>query len=96
MSENAYDLLIRGGTVYDGAGSPGAPADIAIRDGVIVAVGDIDGASNRTVDVGGMSVAPGFIDVHAHDDAAVLGGSMDFKLMQGVTTDIVEDNGSRN
>ncbi|MCH8814056.1 MAG: D-aminoacylase [Chloroflexi bacterium] len=94
MSENAYDLLIRGGTVYDGTGSPGAPADVGIRDGVIVAVGDIDGAGNRTIDAGGMSIAPGFIDVHAHDDAAILGGSMDFKLLQGVTTDIVGNCGA--
>jgi N-acyl-D-amino-acid deacylase len=94
MSENAYDLLIRGGAVYDGTGSPGARADVAVRDGVIVAVGNVDGVAKRTIDATGLAVAPGFIDVHSHDDAAVLGGSMDFKLMQGVTTDIVGNCGA--
>ncbi|MFQ5471472.1 MAG: amidohydrolase family protein [Dehalococcoidia bacterium] len=94
MTETACDLLIRGGTVYDGTGSPGTRADVATRDGVIVAVGDTDGRAKRTIDARGMAVAPGFIDVHSHDDAAVLGGSMDFKLMQGVTTDIVGNCGA--
>jgi len=94
MSELAYDLLVRGGAVYDGTGSPGRRADVATRDGLIVAVGTVDGAAKRTIDAGGMAVAPGFVDVHSHDDAVVLGGSMDFKLMQGVTTDIVGNCGA--
>lgn len=94
MSERAYDLLVRGGSVYDGTGSPGRRANVAIRDGLIEAVGTVDGASKRTIDAGGMAVAPGFVDVHSHDDAVVLGGSMDFKLMQGVTTDIVGNCGA--
>jgi len=89
-----YDLLIRGGTVYDGTGSPGVHSDVAIRNGKIATVANVDGAAKRTIDASGKAVAPGFIDVHAHDDVAVLNGPMDFKLMQGVTTDIVGNCGA--
>lgn len=89
-----YDLIVRGGTVYDGTGAPGLRADVAVRDGRIAAIGEVDGDAARTIDAGGLAVAPGFIDVHAHDDGAVLSTPMDFKLMQGVTTDIVGNCGA--
>jgi N-acyl-D-amino-acid deacylase len=94
MQERAYDLLIRGGTVIDGNGAPGVRADVAVRGAFIAAVGQIDGPARRTIDADGRAVTPGFIDVHAHDDAAVLSTGMDFKLMQGVTTDIVGNCGA--
>ena len=94
MPERAYDLLIRGGTVIDGSGAPGVRADVAVRGAFIAGVGQIDGPARRTIDATGRAVTPGFIDVHAHDDAAVLTTSMDFKLMQGVTTDIVGNCGA--
>ncbi len=90
----AFDLLIRGGTLIDGTGTPGVIGDVAVLDARIAAMGAVDGAARRTIDATGRSVAPGFIDVHAHDDAAVLSTSMDFKLMQGVTTDIVGNCGA--
>jgi N-acyl-D-aspartate/D-glutamate deacylase len=89
VTDAPFDILIRGGTVIDGTGAPGVRADVGVRDGRIAAIGQVDGSAKRTIDATGRAVAPGFIDVHAHDDAAVLTTSMDFKLMQGVTTDIV-------
>ncbi|RLC58204.1 MAG: D-aminoacylase [Chloroflexi bacterium] len=95
MPEKPYDLLIRGGSVVDGTGSPGVPADVAVRGDRIAAIGDLAGEpALRTIDAAGRIVAPGFIDVHSHDDAAVLTTPMDFKLMQGVTTDIVGNCGA--
>jgi len=94
MTDAPFDLLIRGGTVVDGTGAPGVRADVGIRAGRIAAIGSLDGSAKREIDARGRAVTPGFIDVHAHDDAAVLSTSMDFKLMQGVTTDIVGNCGA--
>ena len=94
MPDSTYDLLIEGGQIIDGTGSPRYAADLAVRDGRIAAIGRVDGTARRTIDATGRVVTPGFIDVHAHDDAAVLSTPMDFKLMQGVTTDIVGNCGA--
>ena len=64
------DVVIRGGTVYDGSGAPGVVADVAITHGVISEIGSgVDGA--RELDASGCAVAPGFIDIHTHYDAQV-------------------------
>ena len=64
------DVVIRGGTVFDGSGAPGRAADVAIADGVIREIGPgLRGA--RELDASGCAVAPGFIDVHTHYDAQV-------------------------
>jgi len=64
------DIVIRGGTVFDGSGAPGLVADVAIADGVIREIGpNLRGASE--VDASGCAVAPGFIDIHTHYDAQV-------------------------
>jgi N-acyl-D-amino-acid deacylase len=83
-----HDLLIRGGTVIDGTRAPRHDADIGIRDGRIVAIGDLAHATaDRVLDAGGRIVAPGFIDSHTHDDQAVLSQpDLRFKVSQGVTT----------
>jgi len=95
MPEKPYDLLIRDGTIVDGTGSPGVRADVAVQSNRIGAIGDLAGEpAVREIDAAGRVVAPGFIDVHSHDDAAVLTTPMDFKLMQGVTTDIVGNCGA--
>ena len=67
----AVDLVLRSGTICDGSGAPASTGDIAVDGGRIVAVGRFDGSARRTVDVGGLIVAPGFIDVHTHYDAQI-------------------------
>ena len=89
-----YDLLIRNGTVVDGTGCPGMIADIAIEGDRIVAVGSPAGQAKQTLDALGSVIAPGFIDVHSHDDFALLDRPLcDFKIMQGVTTEVIGNCG---
>src|SRR5678815_5342143 len=91
-----YDLVIRGATVYDGTGGAGARADVGVRGERIAAVGVIPERGGAELDATGLAVSPGFIDVHSHDDFAVLlDPQMAFKVMQGVTTDVVGNCGSR-
>src|SRR3546814_9619737 len=59
----AYDIVIRGGRVLDGAGNPWVAADVAIADGRIVRVGVVDGAGKQEIDARGRYVSPGFIDM---------------------------------
>ena len=93
-SETA-DLVIRGASLIDGTGAPAVPGDIAIRGERIVAMGDLSRWRGGTeIAAGGRAVAPGFIDVHTHDDRAVLvNPTMDCKVSQGVTTVVVGNCG---
>ena len=89
-----YDLIIRGGTVIDGSGQPGFQADIGVQDDRIVTVGSLAGEALQTINATGRVVTPGFIDAHSHDDFAVLDRPLcDFKIMQGVTTEIIGNCG---
>ncbi len=65
----AHDLVIRGGVIVDGTGAPGRPGDVAVSGGRLAEVGRVSGRGAREVDVGGLVVAPGFIDPHTHYDA---------------------------
>jgi len=68
----SLDILIRNGTLVDGTGAPARRADVAIRGGKIAAVGaDLKETAGRTIDAGGLVVAPGFIDPHTHYDAQI-------------------------
>src|SRR5437660_2273233 len=92
MSE--YDLVIRNASVYDGTGAPPFSASVAIRGDRIAAVGEVPAKGGVEIDARDLALAPGFLDVHSHDDAAVfLEPEMDFKTMQGVTTDVVGNCG---
>jgi N-acyl-D-aspartate/D-glutamate deacylase len=65
-----YDLVIRGGQVCDGTGAPSFVADVAVRDGRIVAIGDVDPSdADKVIEADGLWVTPGFIDIHTHYDA---------------------------
>jgi N-acyl-D-aspartate/D-glutamate deacylase len=94
------DLLVRGGTLVDGTGGAPRGADVGVRDGRIVAIGDLAGRSAaRTIDAHGLAVAPGFIDMHSHADAILLAEPatqrrlLGAKIAQGVTTVIVGNCG---
>src|SRR5689334_20045097 len=67
-----YDLVISGGALYDGDGSPAASGDVGVRGGKIVRIGspgELAGATaTRRIDATGLAVAPGFIDMHNHSD----------------------------
>jgi len=63
------DCVIRGGTVVDGTGAPARRADVGIRDGRIVAVGEVTEEARETIDAAGLVVAPGIVDPHTHYDA---------------------------
>jgi N-acyl-D-amino-acid deacylase len=92
-----YDLIIRNGSIVDGTGAAAYAGDIAIKGDRIASVGSVTGTAAQEIDAAGLAVAPGFVDVHAHDDAAVVREPLvDFKIMQGVTTDVVGNCGAGN
>ncbi|MCB9702100.1 MAG: amidohydrolase family protein [Myxococcales bacterium] len=85
-----YDLIIQGGTIVDGSGNAAYRGDIAIKDGVIAAIGAVEGSARETIDASGALVTPGFVDIHCHYDGQV---SWDPDLMpssvHGVTTAVM-------
>jgi N-acyl-D-amino-acid deacylase len=89
------DFVIRHATVYDGTGGPPRTLDVGVTGATIEAVGDLSAEHAGTeVAAAGLALAPGFIDVHSHDDFAVfLMPAMEFKVGQGVTTDVVGNCG---
>ena len=88
LKDNILDHIICNGLVIDGSGTAGIKADIGISGDRIVAIGDLSHLDAAQVtDANGLVVAPGFIDVHTHDDAAlIIRPEMEAKLSQGVTT----------
>ena len=91
MGSHTHDLFIRGGTVVDGTGSPGVPADVRVRDGRIAEIGaDLAPDGEPELDAGGAVVAPGFLDLHTHLDPQVFWDpACDPQPQHGVTTALV-------
>jgi len=87
--------VITGATIFDGSGEPGFVGDLLIADGQITSVGEVPTSPDaHIIDGSGLCVAPGFIDVHTHDDyAAIVHPDMAFKNRGGVTTCIVGNCG---
>ena len=89
-----YDLVYRDADVYDGRGTEALVADVAVDGDRIAEVGSVSGSAVRDVDATGLALAPGFIDVHTHDDfAAMVHPDMAFKSVGGVTTCVVGNCG---
>ena len=87
--------LLKNATIYDGSGSNPFNGNVLIENGKIVEVGNIDNVDAEIIDINGKALAPGFIDMHSHDDVAMfVYPDMDFKLMQGVTTNVNGNCGS--
>lgn len=86
-----FDLLIRNATVFDGSGSPGRIADVAIEGNQIAAVGSFPYAKSRcSLRADGCFMLPGFIDAHTHSEAEIANGSLrEEAIRQGITTEIV-------
>ena len=97
LAQEPYDLVIRGGIVVDGTGTPEKRADVAVRAGKIVAVGDLHGIQGRrTINAAGLIVAPGFIDMHNHSDNTLLANpNCESMVRQGVTTMILGEGESQ-
>ncbi|ARR56707.1 amidohydrolase [Rhizorhabdus wittichii DC-6] len=66
-----FDIVIRGGTLFDGTGGEPFTADVAVKDGRIVAVGTVEGQGTEEIDARGRIVTPGFVDVHTHYDGQI-------------------------
>ncbi|MBN3813198.1 D-aminoacylase [Paraburkholderia sp. Ac-20347] len=91
----AADTLIVGAMLYDGTGAPPVERDVALRDGRIVAIGNLSNwLAEEVIEANGRALAPGFIDVHTHDDTHVIRSpQMLPKISQGVTTVVVGNCG---
>jgi N-acyl-D-aspartate/D-glutamate deacylase len=89
-----HDLVIRGGTVIDGSGGPRRTADVAVADGIVTAVGVVDGRGRREIDADGALVIPGFVDIHTHYDGQVTWDSrLQPSSTHGVTTALMGNCG---
>jgi len=92
-NNDAFDLIIRHGTVIDGTGVAPAKADVAIAGRHIVRIGDLSGmAARREINATGLYVAPGFINLHSHASPAAL-ATAENMLTQGVTTELINADG---
>lgn len=102
FAQPAYDVLLVGGMVFDGSGNPAVRADVGIRGDEVVAVGRLAGMEGhdavRTIDAGGLFVAPGWVDVHSHADRSLVSDDMEERkavnlVAQGITTVVMGADG---
>src|SRR6478736_8416261 len=95
-AQQPYDLLIAGGSVLNGEGTPAVRADVGIRGERIVTIGDLRTATAaRRIDASGLTVAPGFIDMNNHSDYTILvEPKAESMIRQGVTTMVLGESRS--
>ena len=92
-AEPAYDLVIRGGTIYDGSGGPGQVGDIAVKGDRIAALGKVPGKGRTEIDAQGKAVAPGFINMLSHvEESLFVDGRALSDLAQGVTLEVLGED----
>lgn len=92
-----FDLVISGGTIYDGLGNPGRELDIAIKGGKIISIAKNISTKNagQVIKVSGLVVSPGFIDAHTHTDTELIANpKAESHIRQGITTEISGNCGS--
>ncbi len=91
-----HDLILRGGTVFDGTGTPGRVLDLGITDGRIAELAAaIDGRGQEEIDVRGLVIAPGFVDLHSHADGSLFDDPRaESVIRQGITTIVAGADGS--
>jgi N-acyl-D-amino-acid deacylase len=91
----SFDLILRGGMIFDGTGAPARRADLGIVGDKIVAIDHLaDASAARILDATNRYIAPGFIDIHTHSDETVLiNPKMESKIQQGVTTEVTGNCG---
>jgi N-acyl-D-amino-acid deacylase len=91
----AYDIVVRGGTLYDGSGSPGVIGDLAIKGDHIVALGVVAGKGAREIDAKGLAVAPGFINMLSWAGTPLIAdGRSQSDIRQGVTLEVMGEGNS--
>ena len=102
LAQPAYDLLLAGGLVFDGSGNPAVRADVGIRGDEVVAIGRLAGKEGhdaaRTIEVTGLYLAPGWVDLHSHADRSLAGDNMEERkavnlIAQGITTVVMGADG---
>jgi N-acyl-D-aspartate/D-glutamate deacylase len=92
--ESVMDIVVRGGTVYDGTGADGVIADVGIKDGVVVAIGRVAERGAEEIDAEGCIVTPGFVDIHTHyDGQAIWDDTLAPSSLHGVTTVVMGNCG---
>jgi N-acyl-D-amino-acid deacylase len=96
FARNRADLVLRGAVIFDGTGGPGVEADVAITGDRITEVGQDLGAGAEEIDLRGLALAPGFIDIHSHADLSLLvNPRAESRIRQGVTLEVTgQDGGS--
>ncbi|MGH7887299.1 MAG: N-acyl-D-amino-acid deacylase family protein [Candidatus Binatia bacterium] len=87
-----YELILKGGRIYDGSGLPSFLGDVAIGNGRIEAIGRINEPADRVIDVGGLAVAPGIVDFHTHFDAQFMWDGLGSSSHEHGVTTVVTGN----
>lgn len=95
LRSRGFDIIIKGGNVIDGSGKKEFIADVGIKDGKIIDIGNLNSVDAVTsIDAKGLKVVPGFIDIHSHTDSdLILNPKAESKIRQGVTTEITGQDG---